>query len=128
MKQVSETKNSVTEVSGSTSTPIASASVPTSSEPKGSHGTQFSMTAWPKCSTSSVRKKIIQLIAHEAAMATMATVWLNPLLRLVNSTIRKNARSGGRGMSQVMSSEDIVAPQNYFRLLMGDFWPTSHGQ
>src|SRR3989304_10505441 len=122
MKQVSETKNSVTEVSGSTSTPIASASVPTSSEPKGSHGTQFSMTAWPKCSTSSVRKKIIQLIAHEAAMATMATVWLNPLLRLVNSTIRKNARSGGGGGGQGKRSEDKVAPPNPFPLGVGEFF------
>ena len=40
----------------------------------------------------------------------MATVWLTALLRFVNSTIRKNARRGGSGMSQIKVSVVMKTP------------------
>src|SRR5689334_13951841 len=41
------------------------------------------------------------LPSHERNAAPTARVWLSALLRFVNRTIKKNARTGGSGISQI---------------------------
>jgi hypothetical protein len=41
---------------------------------------------------------------QESDAAPRAIVWLNHLLLLVNRTIKKKARTGGRGISQIIDS------------------------
>src|SRR3989304_5473404 len=94
-KQVSGTKNSIAAVRGSTSTPMFKVLPPV-----GSHGTLDANTSLPKCSVAKALKKTYRLMSHETAINTMARVWLNALLRLAKSQIRKNASRGGNGMGQ----------------------------
>src|SRR5690242_15236390 len=109
IKQANETKNNITAVSGSTSTPIESVPVPT-----GSHGMLEAITfsSCPKCSVPSALKKMLKLQIHESPMPTNATVWLRTLSLFVNNTIKKKASKGGTGMSQVRRSEVIGAPSH----------------
>jgi hypothetical protein len=48
---------------------------------------------------------------HESNAAPTAMVWLSALLRFVNSTIKKNASTGGSGISQINVSVVIKPPE-----------------
>src|SRR5215210_9516385 len=93
---VQATKNKTAAVRGSTSTPILN-----QVSPVGSQFTDDSKGCSPKCSTPSARTKTIMLPSHERNAAPTASVWLSALFLFVNSTIKKNARTGGSGISQI---------------------------
>src|SRR6185503_21011313 len=103
---VHATKNNVTAVSGSTSTPILS-----HVSPVGNQLMDDSKGCSPKCSTPIARTKTIMLPSHDSNAAPTAIVWLSALLRFVNKTIKKNASTGGRGISQINVSVDIKPPK-----------------
>src|ERR1041384_2313012 len=90
------TKNRITAVVGSTRTPTLNVVLPV-----GSQATDDSMGCSPKCSTPTAYRKTAMLPRNERKAAPTAIVWLNALLRFVNSTINANARTGGSGISQV---------------------------
>src|SRR3990172_8054104 len=96
---VQATKKSVTAESGSTSTPTRNHSSAVGSQ------LTIEVKGWsPRCSTCKARKKTTMLPSQESKAAPTAIVWLRALLRFVKRTIRKNARSGGKGRSQIIDS------------------------
>src|SRR5574342_292602 len=102
---VQATKKSVTAVSGSTSTPTLN-----QVSPVGSQAREDSNGCSPRCSTPSARTNTIMLPSHESNAAPTAIVWLSALFRFVNNTIKKNASTGGRGISQINVSVVIKPP------------------
>ena len=104
---VQATKKIVAAESGSINTPILNQVSPVCSQlscdPKGCS---------PKCSTPRAWKKTTMLPNHESRAAPMAILWLSARWRLVNNTIKKNARSGGSGISQMNVSVVMVNPSS----------------
>src|SRR5271157_2168697 len=56
---------------------------------------------FPKSGVPMARTKTIIAPSHESNAAPTATLWLSALFRFVNNTIKKNARMGGKGISQI---------------------------
>ena len=108
MKIVIDTKNNIAAPSGSISTPIWNQVLPV-----GSQGIEEVNGCSPKCSTPIARKKTTILPSHERAAAPTPIMWLSALLLFVNSTIRKNARMGGRGSNQIRVVVAITCPYHF---------------
>jgi hypothetical protein len=58
----------------------------------------------PRCSAVTALANTTILAAQERNAAPTAIKMLSPLLRFVNRTMRKKARRGGKGMSQISVS------------------------
>src|SRR5271157_3537366 len=96
IKTVHATKNNTTALNGSICTPILSQ--------VSAVGIQLANEAngvLPRSGVPMARTKTIIAPSHESSAAPIATLWLSALFRFVNNTIKKNARMGGKGISQI---------------------------
>src|SRR5512143_1302014 len=107
MKIVMETKNKTAAPNGSINTPIFNQVLPV-----GSQLMDDAKGCSPKCSTRSARTNTTMLPSHERIAAPTPTVWLSALLLFVSNTIKKNASTGGSGISQINVSV-VISPYHF---------------